>query len=173
MTVTAGGRSFRKKVMLSWAAKTAGRHPYALCEIAAYLNAQSCGQCVDNCISTYPTVNHCNGTETGGMGFAAVEASVRSLSGRAPIKPSPVADFHFHKKPPHQMELHANSIAMVQLPQTQGRLSVCTKTIPFRPRQATCHHLSSDPWQEVRLRRLPPVHAALGRRTAQGPCFLG
>ncbi|KIW81239.1 hypothetical protein Z517_04264 [Fonsecaea pedrosoi CBS 271.37] len=23
------------------------------------------GQCADNCVSTYPTVNHCNGTETG------------------------------------------------------------------------------------------------------------
>ncbi|OAP60103.1 hypothetical protein AYL99_05105 [Fonsecaea erecta] len=33
--------------------------------LLALVSAQSFGQCVDNCISTYPTVNHCNGTETG------------------------------------------------------------------------------------------------------------
>ncbi|KIW91668.1 uncharacterized protein Z519_07636 [Cladophialophora bantiana CBS 173.52] len=36
--------------------------------LPSLIHAQSStqfGQCVDNCISTYPIVNHCNGTETG------------------------------------------------------------------------------------------------------------
>ncbi|OQU95271.1 hypothetical protein CLAIMM_01503 [Cladophialophora immunda] len=36
--------------------------------LPSFISAQSStqfGQCADNCVSTYPIVNHCNGTETG------------------------------------------------------------------------------------------------------------